>query len=525
VTDMPEGTPARVAPTALRWNATSNTVARLIQAGLSLIAVPLILRFIGTQQYGLVGFAIALDAFQYFDFGLTGAVYRQVARNSATGRSGESAEILRAAGVPYLLIGVVLSGALALAAPWLSGSWFHSKADSGGDITLAIEFLALSFGIKWPFSLYSGALRGLQKHVLVNVLNIAGALARTVIGVAVVAFVSHTASALFLSQALVFGVQLFVVIRLAHRHVGRARRPYRSRRDILRGMWRFAIALNVISMGIALLTQLPGLMVGRVLGLHSLGVYAIAYTVAAVVLYLPNAVTDAAFPRLSGEFARADIDAVRTTYLRSTRITIAASAGIAFAILFFAQPLLLLWTHSRPISAAASRVAGLLALGNLGLAIWDMPYTLLLAKGRTRLLITTVLLSLPALAAGLAVGLSNEGLDWAGWVWLVLNGAVCGVVVVSAHRMIPVKAAWKYMLEDVAPFSLLAAVIFGGERWLLGPGLGPVGVFWLGLGLLVYTCGCVAILPRTDREWLSARASRARRLVRGRRHRPEASPP
>ena len=501
--------PGPPAPNPLRWNAASNLIGRLVQAGLALISVPILLHYLGTSQYGLVGLAVALDALQFFDLGLSGAVYRQVARNVATGHHAQNAELLRAAEAPYIGIGVALAGALAIAAPVLARDWFHAGPVTQGAVTRAIEALALSFCMKWPLSLFTATLRGLQKHVLVNALTVAGAVVRTVLGILVVVFVRHSAAALFLTQAAVTLVLLGIVVRSVRLRLGRARPPHRRRRDVLRGIWRYAIALNGISMGIAFLTQLPAILVGRELGLHSLGLYSIAYTLAAVVSYAPNAIADAAFPRLSAELTRADVSAVRITYLRSTRLAIAGAAMSAFPIAFLGQRLLFLWTHSPTVSSGAAEVIGLLALGNLMFATWNLPYTLMLAEGRTKFLLIVIGTSIVLLVTGLVLGLGHVGIEWAGFTWLVVNSIVAAAVVIAAHGGNEFTSAIKYVLADILPFIAGGAAVFGAAAWLVGENASAAGVaIGLACGAIAYLAICYALVPPRDREWIAGRIKR-----------------
>ena len=78
--------------TTLRWNLVSNLLGNVWTALLAFALLPVIIRFLGVQQYGLIGFFTSLQALVIlFDAGMSTTLNRWLARLSRGGLSSRDA--------------------------------------------------------------------------------------------------------------------------------------------------------------------------------------------------------------------------------------------------------------------------------------------------------------------------------------------------------------------------------------------------------------------------------------------------
>src|SRR5262245_26402516 len=67
----------------IRANIIANFIGRIVTSGAAFCAVPFYINFVGFESYGLIGFLTSLQAlFNIFDFGISGAINRELARYS-----------------------------------------------------------------------------------------------------------------------------------------------------------------------------------------------------------------------------------------------------------------------------------------------------------------------------------------------------------------------------------------------------------------------------------------------------------
>src|SRR5271169_2176126 len=122
----------------LHWKAKSasrlklNLAANFVGTGwyvlLQLVCVPLYLKFLGIEAYGLIGFYLILQTgLQVLDFGLSPTMNREMARYSVQPeKSAEARDLVRTLEIGYWLIGIVIGAAIMWAAPWLSTRWIKA---------------------------------------------------------------------------------------------------------------------------------------------------------------------------------------------------------------------------------------------------------------------------------------------------------------------------------------------------------------------------------------------------------------
>src|SRR6266849_10807514 len=158
------------------------TLGRNLLAGLAnsvwtaivtLAVVPLYLKYLGIEAYGLIGFFATTQALlQILDLGLAPTINREVARCSATGNLGEAGNLLHSLAVIYWgMAGVIVLFIVALA-PFIANYWLQSKHLSQETIVHAVMLMGLVIACRWPIGLYQGALMGAQRLTVSSGVNI-----------------------------------------------------------------------------------------------------------------------------------------------------------------------------------------------------------------------------------------------------------------------------------------------------------------------------------------------------------------
>src|SRR5260370_3027733 len=165
-----------------------------------LACVPLYIRFLGVEAYGLIGFYLMLQAMlQVLDLGLSPTMNREMARYSVQPeKADEARDFVRTLEVGYWLIGIVIGIALITASPWVATHWIRVGALPIRGVTQALMLMGVLAAFQWPVSFYQGWFMGLHKQVLFNVLRIISATVTNGGAVLVLWLVSPTIQAFFL---------------------------------------------------------------------------------------------------------------------------------------------------------------------------------------------------------------------------------------------------------------------------------------------------------------------------------------
>jgi O-antigen/teichoic acid export membrane protein len=446
----------------------ANLVGRGWVALAGLVFVPLYIKLLGVEAYGLVGFAATLQVgLSLLDVGLATTLNRELARLNAGGgrRTGggeaETAarqrDLVRTLEIIYWVAALAIVALVELAAPAIAGRWLHPERLSTASVESAVRLIGLVIALQFPFTLYEGGLLGLGRQVALNVLLVVGATLRFGAVVAVLVWVSATVEAFFVWQVVVSALQTVVGGWLLWRALPRAATRARYRHGLLADVWRFAAGMAGISLTAVVLTQMDKVVLSKLLTLSAFGYYTLASVAAGAlyVLFLP--LFQAVFPRFSQLVALGDERALSALYHRSAQALAVLVLPAATVLALFSHELMLLWTRSPEAAAATEIVVALFAVGTALNGLMNVPYALQLASGWTTLAMYANLAAIAFLLPAVVILTSRYGAVGAAIVWVILNAGYATIGVGIMHRRLLRGELRRWYLADVG-IPLLASV-------------------------------------------------------------------
>ena len=455
---------------ALRRNLAANFVSQIWTVVLGLAFVPVFLHLLGAEGYGLVGFAVSLQAMLgVLDLGLATTANREFSRTGGRGEGVASGPVmLRTLEWIYFGMGSGVALGLIAAAPWLAKHWLQGGSTSPGTVSTSLALLGLATGLRWPVGLYTGVLSGLERQVPLNLVVIARATLRNVGAVAVLLLVSGTVVTYFEWLALVSCLEVLAMGWLAWRNLPERRALAAARFDplVLRAFWGFSGELTLISIFAAVLKQLDKVVIARFAPLAALGHYTVAATLSSGLLLCSTPVFAAVFPRFSALLARNEESAAATLYHRVSRLVAILVTPAAAALILFPTPVLAAWTRSPGVAAEASGPLSILALAMLLNACMQVPYALLLAAGLTRISLWINGLGVVFLAPLMVIMVRAYGIIGGGIAWAVFNLAYFLIAPAILHRHVLKGHLRRWLLADTLPFFALAGLCYGTAAWL-----------------------------------------------------------
>jgi O-antigen/teichoic acid export membrane protein len=487
-----------------RRNIAANVAGRVWGVVSVYLFIPLFLRFLGPEAYGVVGFFTVLQGVLIIaDFGLTATMGREMARLGATAGASERRDLARSLELLYLGIALVVGLALVLAAPAVASRWLQARELPEAELVRALRLMAIALAFQLPAGLYYGGLVGLERMVLANGLQSGWGLLRS--GGAALALwrVSPTLETFFVT-VLVANLAYLLAARGAYwRALGPGPRP-RFRADLLRQSRRYSLGMAAMAVLSTLLIQLDKLVVSRLLPLDTFAHYSLASALSQAPVIVAAAIAGAVFPRLTALVAAGSRDELRAMYHRSCQMAAVASIPLGLTLAAFAPEVLGFWTRSAATATTAGSAVRLLLVGSTALALQLVPYYLALAFGWVGLNLRLSVAALVVMVPGLWLLVSHRGLEGAGWAWLALNVGTLPIMIVRLHRRVLPGATRDWTLVDVGgPLLASLAVVTIGR--LVTRGGHTVGGSFL-LALAVGACALLAAAAATPsgRAWFRA---------------------
>ena len=158
----------------IRRNVFANLVSNVWGVVSVFLFIPLYIKFLGIEAYGLVGFYATLIGFlSLADMGFTATLKREMARLSVLPNAAiEKRDMLFTYEIIYGGISLFLSLLIWFSAPFIAEHWLHSSVIPQKEVAIAIRLMGISVALQLSSGLYIGGLMGLQQQVWANSLNV-----------------------------------------------------------------------------------------------------------------------------------------------------------------------------------------------------------------------------------------------------------------------------------------------------------------------------------------------------------------
>lgn len=483
---------------ALRINILANYAGQVWGAAMGIIFMPMYMRLLGMEAFGLVGVMLSFQAiFQIFDFGIGGAANRELSRRAHNPAwAGESRDLVRTSESLIWAIAMLMTLALFGASQPLATQWLHLSSLTPGQAAQAISIMGVAIALLWPSVFYANCLSGLERQPQLNAIQALFATLRYAGVLPALWWVAPTIEVFLGWHALVGAAQSLVMGWLVWRYLPPSQRPARWSLEIVRASRRFAgglFAIGVLALGVS---QIDRLVLTSVRPLEEMGYYTLALSVAAGLGRMVQPMFNALYPRFSRLVAQRDAPGLQKLYHLSSQYLAIVIAAVAAVLVVFAHEVLWLWTGDEALATKVAPALMLLVTGSALNGLMNIPYALQLAHGWTRL---AVGLNAASLLLGLPLCLwavQHYGMPGAALPWLMANliSVVVGIPLMH-RRLLPGQTA-RWYLRDNLPTLLAGCGITLILRTLL-PEFSRdwTGMAWLGLVIFGVLLACALAAP------------------------------
>ena len=410
---------------SLKKNILANYASQLYVTLIGIVMVPLYIKYMGAEAYGLVGFFAMLQAwFNLLDMGLTPTMARETARFRGGATDALSyRRLVRALEGVFLLVALLGGVAMFSASGYIARDWLQASLLPITEVQSALRLMAMIIAMRWMCGLYRGAISGSERLVWLSGFNSSIATLRFIGVLPLLMFVDTTPSVFFLFQ---FGVALveiagllFYAYRLLPAIPQGQRVPWSW--SPLKPVLKFSLTIAFTSSVWVIVTQTDKLVLSKILPLADYGYFTLAVLVASGVMIIGGPVSGAIMPRMAKLEAEGDHAGLIAVYRQATQLVAVIAGAASITVAFCAEQLLWAWTGDRHLAHQAAPVLTLYALGNGVLAVSAFPYYLQYAKGDLRLHLIGNAIFVVLLVPMIIWATNQYGTTGAGCAWLGMN--------------------------------------------------------------------------------------------------------
>jgi O-antigen/teichoic acid export membrane protein len=455
--------------------ASYNLIGSAVPLAVSLVTVPLYLKIVGLDTYGVLVLCWTLLGYLgFFDLGLGPSVTQRMAALRKSD-SAAQARIFWTALWISLAAGAVAGSLLYGLADLYFASIKDPPAGLLHEISEAKGWLAAIIPIMMLTSVLGGAMQGHERFLASNLISSLSTILMSVVPLLVAWTISADLwwliAASLGARALMLLVQFAICLRTLP--VARAVAPDReSLASLLKfGGWITADGL----IGQALVT-LDRFVIGSMLGAAAVSIYAVPHNLVSYIQLIPAALVKVLFPRFAATAEGEQADALE---IASIAALASIMTPVCVALMALVGPFLTLWIGpdlARQSAPVAYFIAFAMCLNGLA----RVPFSRMMGIGRPDLITKIHLAELPFYLVLMYLGIIHFGVTGAAVAWCIRTVADAAIFLAFAGRRNQALGA------TVVPFAFVCAGIFvalglpmdSPLRWLLFGALTLAAAVW-----------------------------------------------
>jgi O-antigen/teichoic acid export membrane protein len=435
----------------LKRNLIANYIGQGWVAIISLAFIPLFIKYLGIEAYGLIGlFTVLTTWMNMLDMGMTPALGREMGRFTGGKKSVQSIrDLLRT--LEFIIFGIALliAASVGLASHWFATVWINTKFIPTETISQAFIIMGFVVATRFSEGIYRSAIVGLQRQVLFNVINSLLATVRGVGSVLVLAWISPTVQAFFIFQAIISIATLVILAITTYYIMPKIEIKAKFSIDELKQIWKFASGMIMITFLSLISSQIDKVLISKMLTLSEFAYYSLAATIAGSFYMLIAPITQAFYPKFCELYASSKMNELADAYHTGAQLVTTVAGSAALIIIFYTKNLCELWGLDVEVANKIEPIIILLVLGNLINSLSHTPYQIQLAHGWTnlalRLSIGLTVIILPALF----IILPKYGIEGAGWLWICLTTTYIIISAQFMYNYILKNEKWHWYWNDI----------------------------------------------------------------------------
>lgn len=446
---------------SVKRNLIANYLGQGWTALMGLAFIPLYIKFLGIEVYGLIGiFALLQAGLTLLDLGMSPTLSREMARFRGGAHIVQAVhDLLRSIEIVALAVACLFSIGIWATSDWLASEWLHAEKLPIHVVAQALDIMGMVIALRFMEGVYRSSIVGLQRQVLYNAINSAMATLRWLGAVGVLAWVSPTIEGFFLWQGLISILTLLIFARTTYGILPRAERAARFSLPALKSISRFAGGIVGITFLGLLLTQVDKILLSRLLSLGDYGYYTLAAVAAGGLYTLAVPIQQAYLPKINELHALGDQTRLIETYHRAAQMITVVVGSASAILIMFSETILNLWTHDAELAARSAMLLSILGLANLLNCLMWIPYQTQLAYGWTSLSVVINMVLVALFVPTILWVTPRFGAEGAAWTWAILNVVYVLLGIHFMYQRILTTEKWRWYIEDIIrPLSASVAV-------------------------------------------------------------------
>jgi hypothetical protein len=396
-----------------------NLFFNIWQAGLLLILLPIYIKILGLESFGLIGFyLIWITIFGILETGFSSTILREFSWLAAKKKKNTKIFYLfRSAEIFYFSLIFFICLILSILVFFFGKDFFKSNTLDPEIIHQTLILMIFSLACSVPLGLYAGGLRGLNKHQQCSFLLALFATVRGLGCVIILLYIKSDIRIYFIYLIIINSAQLLVFRWLLLKSFIKCNyfnkfsfNPLKSIKNYFTGII-FCTAISIV------ISQSDKLILGKITSLENFSLYTISWTVASALSLLVGPIISIYSNKITALISSKENKALVKNFKLLSQLTNILILSPAIVLIFFSKQALLVWTGNPFISENAAPILSVLVIGMLLVNCSYPSLTFLYSKNRIKEVVKLNLISLIFIPFQI-FAIKYYGIAGAAYIWL-----------------------------------------------------------------------------------------------------------
>jgi O-antigen/teichoic acid export membrane protein len=443
-------------------------LSRIISATISLVFVPLYIKLLGVESYGLVAFYLLLmGVLVVVDLALSTALSRQVVILKTNNESEKAIkDLVFSIEIIYATISLAIAASIYFFADTISNHWLKVNEIPINRLVNSIRFMGVLIALQFPTSIYNGVMISLDKQVLNSTITIIINVLKAVGVIAVLKIFSPIIENYFIWQIFITIGALFTLRYFVWKQISVSKTKAHFSLIQLAPIKNFSVGMIGVALVNFSLSMVDKLIVSKSVPLNLVACYSLAFQVAAIIGQLVSPLQSTIFPKFTSLITNNNVSEYVKLYHKSCKWVAISIWPIGLGLFFFAKDILLIWSKNDFIVANTTTVLQVVVIGTVCNCLMFVPYIFMLSKGKTRFTIVQNIIGAVIFLPMLYWTIPKYGILGASFMWLAINVSYVLISIPIFHKLYMKNelSNW-YIKDNLFPFAI-SVLIIGGAKFI-----------------------------------------------------------
>lgn len=437
----------------------ANMVSRIWSMVSIYLFVPLYIKFLGDESYGLVSFFATLQlTMNLLEVGLSSTLKREFAAVENKNSESRKYKLLRSVEainvvIAFIIFFICFSGSNFIAEKWLNLENLDIRL-----VATTISLMGTSISLQLLTNLYFGCILGMGFQIIANIYQLGFSISKSLGAILVIWLITPDIRLFYLWHIICDVIYLIILRIIVIKKLDTKKHNLKwNLKDLsnLKEIWRYAFGIMLISFVALINRQLDKTIISKHLPLAELGAYNLATTLGQIPIIISSSVAVALFTSFTKLYTMKKEDEIKNSYLRINKLvtTIVICMGVFIAV--YSNELIYFWTNSEALVDMVKSTAVFVVIGTMFLGLQEIPYAFVLAHGNTKINNLVGIMFMPFTISITYICVTKFKLQGAGIAYCILMVSQTLIYITIIYKKyFNIKTALWLICDTIIPFLL-----------------------------------------------------------------------